>query len=528
MTKTSAPHLRRGAGAAAVAFGILASRIFGLIRQRVFLYYLGAGVEADAFTQAVRIPNLLQNLFGEGALSASFIPVYARLKGAGDDDGRRRVAGAVFGILTLGVALIAALGMLAAPFLVDVLAPGFEGAKRDLTVHLVRILFPGAALLVLSAWCLGVLNSHGKFFLSYASPVIWNVAMIAALVVAGPTHTLEGLVKVLAWGSVVGSALQIAVQWPAVRAVLGVWRISLGRGVDGVSTIWRTFGPAFVSRGVTQLSAFLDAWVASFLIDGSVTILANAQTLYLLPMSLFGQATAAAQLPEMSEVVARAEGSRERLAATLQSGSSRVLLFVVPSAIALIVIGDVVGALIFRGGRFVGDDIVWLWGTLAAMSLGLVAASLSRVYASALFALHDTKSPQRAAIVRMVVAGALALLGAFVLAPRLGLGERWRVAALALGSSVGAWVEFGMLRRVVAVQIGTIRHTEGWRVFAAALLAAVVAAGLSYRVGQHPGVGALVGLIGVYGAAYAALTVWLGVPEARRVWKGVVGQGRRK
>ncbi len=170
--------------------GILLSRIVGLVRERVFGFYFGVTDEADAFRAAFRIPNLLQNLFGEGVLSASFIPVYASLIADDDREEATRVAGAVFAILALVVSGFVLVGVLAAPVLVDLIAAGFPGTKRDLTVTLVRVLFPGAGLLVMSAWCLGILNSHKKFFLSYAAPVLWNVAMIATLVWFGRRSTL--------------------------------------------------------------------------------------------------------------------------------------------------------------------------------------------------------------------------------------------------------------------------------------------------------------------------------------------------
>ena len=172
-----------GAAAALVAAGILASRLLGVVRQSLMARYLGAttGIAADAFMAAFKIPNLLQNLFGEGALSASFIPVYTNLLARDQRDEARRVAGAVAAILALVTSVLVLLGVLLAPYLIPVIAPGFTGAKRELTITLTRVLFPGAGLFVLGAWCLGVLNSHRKFFLSYAAPVLWNVAMIAAL-----------------------------------------------------------------------------------------------------------------------------------------------------------------------------------------------------------------------------------------------------------------------------------------------------------------------------------------------------------
>jgi putative peptidoglycan lipid II flippase len=164
-----------------VAAGILLSRIAGLVRERVFAHYFGNSDAADAFKAAFRIPNFLQNMFGEGVLSASFIPVYASLLARKDDEEARRTAGAVAAILALTTSLIVLLGVLTTPYLINAIAGGFSGEKRELTIRLVRILFPSAGLLVFSAWCLGVLNSHRRFFLSYSAPVVWNAAMIATM-----------------------------------------------------------------------------------------------------------------------------------------------------------------------------------------------------------------------------------------------------------------------------------------------------------------------------------------------------------
>ncbi|MCC6319565.1 MAG: murein biosynthesis integral membrane protein MurJ [Gemmatimonadaceae bacterium] len=524
MTEPAEPARSGVRGSVAVAAGIFASRIFGLVRQRAFAHYMGAGEVADAFNQAMRIPNLLQNLFGEGALSASFIPVYARLNVAGDDEGRQRVAGAVLGILALGVATMSLLGVLAASVLVDVIAPGFEGSKRDLTVQVVRVLFPGAGLLVVSAWCLGVLNSHGRFLLSYASPVIWNLAMIATLLVWGERETLPRLAVLLAWGSVAGSLLQVLVQWPVVHRVLGAWYLSLGRGLADVRTVLRNFTPAFIGRGVTQISAFVDAWVASYLIDGSATMLANAQVVYMLPVSLFGMSIAAAQLPAMSGEAGGSE-AHQRLRGRLTSGLTRVAFFVVPSAIAFVAIGDVVGGVIFRTGRFGGAETRWLWGTLAASSMGLVAATMARLYATALFALQDTRTPQRCAIVRVMVGGALGVTGAFWVGRVLGLDLRWNVVLLALGSGLAAWVEFALLRRAVFTRIGHagVRQGTWWRIGLAGGLAAVAALGLRLALGSES-MPRMLAVLVAFGLTYFTLTLVLGVPEA----KGVLAMVRRR
>jgi len=184
--KEPAKQPRTGRAATLVAIGILCSRLFGLVRQRVFNHYFGLTAPADAFTAGFRIPNFLSNLFGEGALSASFIPVYAALVAKGERKEADRLAGAIVSLLGVAVSALVLVGVLATPLFIDAIAPGFTGDKRELTIQIVRILFPGMGMMVMSAWCLGVLNSHHRFFASYTAPVAWNAAIIAALVFYGP------------------------------------------------------------------------------------------------------------------------------------------------------------------------------------------------------------------------------------------------------------------------------------------------------------------------------------------------------
>src|SRR5687767_12812591 len=183
--KPARTEVSTGRSAFFVGAGILISRVVGLIRQRIFAHYFGSSGEGDAFSAAFRIPNFLQNVFGEGALSASFIPVYAKLLAQEDEKEAARVANAIFGILALVTAVVVLMGVLTTPYIVTIIAAGFEEERRDLTITLVRILFPGAGVLVLSAWCLGVLNSHHRFFISYTAPVAWNAAIITALLYFG-------------------------------------------------------------------------------------------------------------------------------------------------------------------------------------------------------------------------------------------------------------------------------------------------------------------------------------------------------
>ncbi|HEX8765239.1 MAG TPA: murein biosynthesis integral membrane protein MurJ, partial [Candidatus Acidoferrum sp.] len=300
-SEPSATHLTPSARFAfLVAAGIFLSRIFGLVRDRVFAHYFGNSDAADAFRAALRIPNFLQNLFGEGVLSASFIPVYANLLAKKDDGEARRTAGAVAALLGLTTSFLVLLGVLATPFLIEVIAPGFSGEKRELTIRIVRILFPGVGFLVFSAWCLGILNSHRRFFLPYVAPVIWNAVMIATLWGFGRNHTQNQLAVILAWGSVVGSALQVGVQLPAVLGLLQGLGLSFTDPRGNVAIVVRNFIPVFFGRGVLQISAYIDALLASLLPTGAVAALSYAQTLYTLPVSLFGMSMSAAELPVMS------------------------------------------------------------------------------------------------------------------------------------------------------------------------------------------------------------------------------------
>src|ERR1051326_1989444 len=235
--------------------GILISRIIGVIRQRVFAHYLGFSDAAGAFSAAFRIPNFLQNVFGEGALSASFIPVYANLLARGDKKEASRVADAVLTLLALTTSVVVLVGVLTTPLFVRLFAASFDPATRELTTQLIRIFFPGAGLLVLSAWCLGVLNSHRRFFLSYTAPVVWNLAIIATLVLFGNREDQFHLAQFAAWGSVVGSALQFGVQMPTVISLIRRLRPVLDIASANVRMVLRNFFPVFMSRGVVQISA---------------------------------------------------------------------------------------------------------------------------------------------------------------------------------------------------------------------------------------------------------------------------------
>jgi putative peptidoglycan lipid II flippase len=511
------PRDTSGRYAFLVAAGIFASRIAGLVRDRVFAHYFGLSEVADAFRVALRIPNFLQNLFGEGVLSASFIPVYANLLAHKDDEEARRTAGAVASLLVLSTSIIVLFGVLATPYLIDVIAAGLHGERRALAIRLVRILFPGVGLLVISAWCLGILNSHRRFFLSYSAGVIWNAAMIGTMWIWGSRSTQYDLSIILAWGSVAGSALQVAAQLPVVLRLLGGLRLSLSHKADNVRTVVRNFFPVFVSRGVVQISAFVDAFLASYLPIGGLAALANAQTLYLLPVSLFGMSVSAAELPQMSGEIGSDTEVAEALRGRLNAGLRQIAFFVVPSVAAFLILGDVIVGAIYRTGRFTQADTTYVWGILAGSTVGLLASTLGRLYSSTYYALRDTRTPLLFAILRVALTTVLGYLCALPLPRLLGIDPRWGVAGLTISAGIASWVEFTLLRSTLNRRIGQTGVPRDYlaKLWGAALVSAGLGWLINHRFGHHKPILVAIIVLGPYGILYFAGTWMLRLPEAR-------------
>lgn len=508
-----------GRSAFLVGAGILISRIVGLIRQRVFAHYFGTSAAGDAFSAAFRIPNFLQNIFGEGALSASFIPIYAKLLAQDDEKEATHVANAVLTLLALITSLIVLAGVLTTPYLIDLIAPGFSGETRELTIRLVKILFPGAGLLVLSAWCLGILNSHHRFFISYTAPVVWNVAIITSLLVFGGSVGQFPLAEVTAWGSVVGSALQFAIQLPTVFKLVPRLRPVFDVASTHVRKVVTNFLPVFMSRGVIQISAFVDAVLASFLPQGAVASLTYAQSLYTLPVSLFGMSVSAAELPAMSRATGSSNEIAEVLRRRLDAGLQRIAFFIVPSAVAFLALGDIIAAVLYQTGEFKQDATIYVWGILAGSSVGLLASTLGRLYSSTYYALHDTRTPLLYAVIHVALAAILGYICALILPARIGIEAKWGVVGLTLSASVAAWVEFVLLRRSLNRRIGRTGLSLGYlsRLWFGAILSAAVGWGLKLLLGPiHPIPLAAV-VLGSYGVLYFGLTYLLGVAESRAV-----------
>ncbi|MCC6527345.1 MAG: murein biosynthesis integral membrane protein MurJ [Polyangiaceae bacterium] len=427
---------RDARSATLVAVGILLSRLVGVVRQRVTAHYFGTSMMGDVVSAAFRVGNLAQNLLGEGTLSASFIPVYARLRGAGEGDKAARFAHGALGALMLVVAVVSLLGIAFAPQLSFVVAAGFDASKLDETAALVRLVFPMTGLLVLAAWGLGVLNAHRRFFLSYASPVVWSAAQIAALVVAAHFFgRREGaLAQALGWGALAGAGLVLVMMlWAARRMLGGRLRPRLDFKDPALREAARRLPAVLLGRGVIQISGLVDTLLVSFLGTGANAAFGYAQALYLLPMSVLGTGEAAVALPELARESAepdpqkRNDAIRRRLVTAL----GRVAVLSIPTVVALVGCGTEIVTLVLQTGAFDRTSTELVASVLAVYGCALLGNATGRLFSSACFALGDARRPARYAVVRVATSTAIAL------ALMMPLG----VVGVVVGAMTAAWVE---------------------------------------------------------------------------------------
>ena len=502
--------------AALVGAGILCSRIFGLVRQRVFSHYFGLSDFADIFSAALRIPNFLQNLFGEGVLSASFIPVYARLLAQGKHEEAGRVAGAIAAILALLIAVIVALGVMATPWLLWLVAPGYVGEKRELTILIVRILFPGTGILVWSAWCLGILNSHHKFFLSYVAPVVWNLSMIATLLIFRNLPSAK-LIIYLAWGTVLGCLLQFLVQLPSVLKLVPDMPFRLDWWNIHVRQVGGSFFSVAVGRGVVQISAFVDQAISTLLGSGAMAAITTASSINMLPISLFGMAVSAAELPTLSRMAGdkfdAAAGAK--LSTRLNNGLERIAFFIVPSSMAFFALGNVIVAALYQSGKFTSKDTYYVWAILAGSGVGLLASTFGRLYSSTYYAMRDTRTPLRFALVRLAVTAGLGLASALFLPAMLGIAAQWGVVGLTASAGVAGWIEFHLLRSKMNKKLGPtgVSMRTMFKLWSAACVAALAACAVEYLAPGNGPIFTAVYVLGVYGVVYFAATYLMHIKE---------------
>jgi putative peptidoglycan lipid II flippase len=502
-----------------VGAGIFLSRLTGFARDVVIAAFFGTGLFTDAYTAALRIPNILRNLLSEGTLSASFIPVYSGqlARDARADAGR--LAGTVLSLLFVVAAALSGLGILAAPWLTRILVPGWSADSVALTTGLVRILFPMAGFMILAGWCLGVLNSHRRFFLSFAAPTVWNLSQIVGLGIAARAGW-EPLVVALAWSTLVGGALQFLVQLPGALRLAAPLRLRLELDWGPVRLVLRNLGPVIVGAGIVQVSGLLDMFLASFLAHGALAALYFAQRLYYLPLSLFGTSVAAASLPELSRE-AELEAN-EALRRRLASGFRGITFAALPSALVLILFGEWIVSLLFQRGDFTALSTFWVSTTLAAYALALPAASSVRLFASGFHAMLDTRTPVRYAAIGLAIGAAV------------GATLMWVFYApgLAAGAAVGSWAYLLMLWNGLGGRLGRLIDRADLiyvlKLIAAGLGASAAGVGVESLLAPAPAAVADLstrlavtsGTLAGFGVVYLAITRILGAlpPGGLKVW----------
>jgi len=535
-----------GRNSALVGLGIFLSRIAGLIREMVAGRVLGLSAPADALATAMRIPNLLQNLLGEGVLSASFVPVYSELLDGQDERDANRVAGAVGAMLMVVTGIAVLVIVIAARPLTRLLAWGLQGETFELAVDFTRITAVGVGFLVMSAWCLGILNSHRSFFLPYVAPVVWNAAQIIALLIAWQSDwTIADAARALAIGVTVGGLLQLLVQLPTTMRLARGLRVAFDRNHPRVRDVQRRFGPAVLGRGAVQLSAYIDLALASFLAAGALSALFKAQILYTLPVSLFAMSVAAAELPELSRLNDDPVAVARRTNASLR----RIAFWMLASSLLLIAAGEPIVRVLFEGGEFTPADTSLVWLILVFYGLALPAVGLSRMLQNASYAMGDTRGPARLAALRVSLAAIVGLLVMFPLDRAFigvdgveQLGDAFGFAGpldpearadtslvrlgavgLAIGSAVGAWVELFLLSRLLERRLPGLRSPAGTLVNPglAAAIAFAVTALVKLLAADLPALLAAVLTVGIGGFTYVVVAFRTGVRESDMVLRPV-------
>ena len=461
----ASPGLLRSSGL--VGAMTMLSRVLGLVRDMVIARYFGAGAGADAFFVAFKIPNFLRRLFAEGAFSQAFVPVLSSYRAGQSVSDVKRLVNAVAGSLGMVLLAVTLVAMLGSPVLTTVFAPGFldDEVKFALTSDMLRITFPYLLLISLTAFAGGILNSYDRFAVPAFTPVLLNLAMIAAAIWLAPL--MEEPVMALAWGVLIAGALQLFFQLPFLMRLGLLPRPKVDYRHEGVSRILKLMLPALFGVSVSQINLLLDTVLASFLQTGSVSWLYYSDRLSELPLGVFGIAIATVILPSLSRK--HASASVDRFAATLDWAVRAVLLIGVPAALALGLLAEPLIATLFGYGEVTDRDVIMSAQSLRAYSAGLLAFMLIKVLAPGFFAREDIRTPVRIGVIAMVANMVFNLILVFPLAH----------AGLALATSLSAWLNGFLLWRGLRRK-GAWQSQPGWPrflaqlVFANALLAGVI------------------------------------------------------
>ncbi|MDH4107891.1 MAG: murein biosynthesis integral membrane protein MurJ [Gammaproteobacteria bacterium] len=434
----------------------LLSRILGLVRDIVFARMFGASIVMDAFIVANRIPNMLRRFFAEGAFSQGFVPVMARYRERHSETEARELIDAVAGTLGLVLFVVTLAGVIAAPLLVAVVAPGFIGddGRFELSALMLRFTFPYLLFVSLTAFAGGVLNTYGRFAVPAFTPVILNVVLIGFAVWVSPL--LAEPAMALAYAVFVAGLAQLLFQLPFLARIRALPRPRWRPGHEGVRRVGELMLPAIFGSSVAQINVLLGGVIASLLGVGKISLLYYSDRLMEFPLGLFGIALATVTLPYLSRQHAAA--SLDDFARTMDWSMKLVWLIAAPAAVGLIVLAEPLVATLFYGGEFSGSDVQLTALSLQAFSIGLLGFSFVKTLAPGYFAREDTRTP--------VKIGLIALLVNFLLSVALAwgltrIGYEGTHAGLALATSVAALVNAWLLYRGLR-RDGIIRHSAGW------------------------------------------------------------------
>ncbi len=461
------------------------SRVLGLARDIILARLFGAGMGADAFFVAFRIPNFLRRLFAEGAFSQAFVPVLSEYKAQREHNEVRQLLEHVTGTLGLVLFIVSLVGVIAAPLLIMAFAPGFSGneAKYDLTVTMVRITFPYIFFISLTALAGGVLNSYGRFAVPAFTPVFLNLSLIMGALWLAPQ--MDEPVMGLAWGVFIAGVAQLLFQLPFLYRLKLLPRprlaLSPGRRHEGVKRIGRLMLPAIFGSSVVQINLLFDTLIASFLATGSVSWLYYSDRLVEFPLGVFGIALATVILPSLSRHHASESGADYR--ATMDWALRLVVLIGVPAALGLFVLAGPLLTTIFHYGEFSGHDVEMARASLMAYALGLMAFILIKVLATGFYSRQDTRTPVRIGIIAMV---ANMILNVALVVPWVFLEQAAPHAGLALATSMSAIINAGLLYSQL-VRTGVFVLPPGWANFAGKVLLAglIMVAVLFWGIGDQ-------------------------------------------
>ncbi len=442
----------------------LLSRIAGLIRDIVFAGYLGASAEiaADAFYVAFRIPNFLRRIFGEGAFSQSFVPIFTEYKTRNTREEIREFVDRMAGIFGLVLFVMTLAGVLAAPFIVYVLAPGFTGEKYDLTVAMLRITFPYILFISLVGMAAGILNTYGRFAAAAFTPVLLNLSLIGAALWLAPR--MHNPVMALAWGVFIAGVAQLLFQLPFLARLGLLPRPRLKRGHDGVARVFKLMLPAIFGVSVAQINTLINTILASFLVTGSVSWLYFSDRLMEFPLAVFGIALATVILPSLSHQ--HTNGDKGEFSRLLDWALRWAFLIGVPATVALVMLAGPLLISFFHYGKFNEQDVLMSSQALIAFAAGLLGFILVKVLAPGFYARQDTKTPVRIGMIAMGVNIVLSVALVFVL----------QHTGLALAISVAAFVNAALLYRVLR-RTGVYAPEAGWGLYFTRLVLATAAMG---------------------------------------------------